>query len=74
MTVPSVVPGFPAPKASSFLHALCLFDWGEFGQGNGVNIHGIGIVVGTRWKVGLGVIHPFCKARIHIFWAWKIFD
>ena len=45
MTVPSVMPCLPASKALLFLHALCSFDWGEFGQGDGIYVHGIGIVV-----------------------------
>ena len=49
----SIVPGLPAPKASSFLHALCSFNWGEFGQGDGVHIHSIRIVVRARWEMCL---------------------
>ena len=50
----SIVSGLSAPKASSFLHAPCLFDWGEFGQGDSVHIHGIRIMVRARWEMCLG--------------------
>ena len=54
VAISSIVPGFSAPKASSFFHALCSFDWGEFGQGDGIHIHGIRIVVRARWEMCLG--------------------
>ena len=54
VAISSIVPGLPAPKASSFLHALSSFDWGEFGQGDGIHIHGIRIMVRARWRVYLG--------------------
>ena len=50
----SIVPSLPAPKASSFFHAFSSFDWGEFGQGDGVHIHSIRIVVRVRWEMCLG--------------------
>ena len=53
-TILSIVSSFSAPKASSFFHALCSFDWGEFGQGDGIHIHGIRIVVRARWEMCLG--------------------
>ena len=54
VTISSVVSSLPAPKALSFLYALCLFDWGEFGQGDSVHIHGIRIVMRVRWEMCLG--------------------
>ena len=54
VAISSIVSGLPAPKASSFLYALCSFDWGEFGQGDSVHIHGIRIMVWARWGVYLG--------------------
>ena len=54
MTISSIVPSLPAPKALSFLYALCSFDWGEFRLGDGVHIHGIMIVVRARWEMCLG--------------------
>ena len=50
----SIVPSLPAPKALSFLHALSLFDWCEFGQGDGIHIHSIRIMVRARWEMCLG--------------------
>ena len=45
VAVLSIVSSLSASEASSFLHTLCLFNWGEFGQGDGVHIHGIRIMV-----------------------------
>ena len=53
----------PAPKASSFLHALCSFDRGEFGQGDGIHIHSIRIVVRVRWEVCLGGNSSFSQGK-----------
>ena len=54
MAILSIVSSLPAPKALSFLYALCLFNWGEFRQGDGIHIHGIRIVVRARWEMCLG--------------------
>ena len=50
----SIVSGLPAPNTLSFLYALCSFDWGEFGQGDSIHIHGIRVMVWVRWGVYLG--------------------
>ena len=52
--ISSIVPSLPAPKASTFFHALSSFNWGEFGQGDSVHIPSIRIVVRARWGVYLG--------------------
>ena len=62
-TVLSIVSSLPAPKTLSFLCALCSFDWGEFRQGDGIYIHGIGIVVGVRGKMGLGGDSSFSQGE-----------
>ena len=48
------MPSLAAPKASSFFHAFSSFNWGEFGQGDSVHIHGIRIMVRARWEMCLG--------------------
>ena len=48
MAVLGIVHSLPASKTLSFLHALSLFNWGEFGQGDSVHIHSIWIVVRAR--------------------------
>ena len=63
VTVSSIVSCFPASKTLSFLYALCLFNWGEFGQGDGVHIHGIRIVVRTRWEMCLGGNSSFLQGE-----------
>ena len=50
----SIVPSFSASKALSFFHTLSSFNWGEFGQGDGIHIHSIRIVVRARWEMCLG--------------------
>ena len=66
-TVLCIVPCFPASEALSFLYALCLFNWGEFGQGDSVYIHGIGIMVGAIGKMGLGGNSSFLQGEdMHI--------
>ena len=54
VTISSIVSSLSAPKVSSFLYALCSFDWGEFGQGDSIHIHGIRIMVRARWEMCLG--------------------
>ena len=54
MAVSSVVSGFSASKASSFLHAFRLFNRGEFGQRDGIYIHGIWVMMGARGRVIVG--------------------
>ena len=54
MAVSSVVSSLPTPKALSFLYAFCTFDWGKFGQGDGIHIHGVWFVVRARWEMCLG--------------------
>ena len=63
MAILSVVSGLPAPEALSFLHVLCSFNWGEFGQGDGIHIHGIRIVVRVRWGVYLGGDSSFSQGE-----------
>ena len=63
MTILSIVSCLPAPKASSFLYVLSSFDWGEFLQGDGIDIHGIRIMVGVRWKVCLGGDLSFSQGK-----------
>ena len=63
MTISSVVSSLPAPEASSFLYALCLFNWGEFGQGDSVHIHCIRIVVRARWEMCLGGNSSFSQGE-----------
>ena len=52
--VPSVVSRFPASKTSPFLHALCTFNRGEFGQRDGIYIHGIWVMMGARGSIIVG--------------------
>ena len=54
MIVPCIMSYLPTSKPLSFLYALCSFDWGEFGQGDSVYFHGIGIMMGMRGEMGLG--------------------
>ena len=63
MTISSIVSSLPAPKALSFFYAFCSFDWGEFGQGDGVHIHGIRIVVRARWEMCLGGNLSFLQGK-----------
>ena len=63
MTILGIVSGLSASKASSFLYAICLFDWGEFGQGDSVHIHGVRIVVRARWEMCLGGNSSFLQGE-----------
>ena len=62
-TISGVVSSLPAPKALSFLYALCSFNWGEFGQGDNVHIHGIEIMVRARWEMCLGGNSSFSQGK-----------
>ena len=54
MAVSSVVSGFSASKTSPFLHAFRMFGRGEFGQRDGIYIHGIWVVMGARGSIIMG--------------------
>ena len=54
MAVSSIVSRFPASKTSPFLHALRVFNRGEFGQRDGIYIHGIWVVMGARGSIIVG--------------------
>ena len=67
VTIASVMSCLPAPKASSFLYALSSFNWGEFQQGDSIDIHSIRIMVGARWKVHLGGDSSFLQGEdVHL--------
>ena len=53
----------PTSKPLSFLYALCSFDWGEFGQGDSVYFHDIGIMMGMREEMGLGGNSSLSKGK-----------
>ena len=54
VAVSSIVSGFPASKTSPFLHALCMFNRGEFGQRDSIYIHGIWVMMGARGSIIVG--------------------
>ena len=67
MTVLGVVSGLSASETPSFLYTSCLFNWGEFRQGNSVHIHSVRIVVRVRWEVCLGGNSSFLQGEdVHL--------
>ena len=48
LTLEGIVPGQSAVKESSFTNTLGSFSGGEFGKGNGIDIHGIWVGGGSR--------------------------
>ena len=44
----SVVASLPASEVLSFFHTLHSFSWSELSQGDGINVHGIGIFLGSQ--------------------------
>ena len=60
VTIPGIVSSLLAPEASPFLHA---FNWGELGQGDSVDLHGIGVSLGTGRVVVLRGDLSFLKGK-----------
>ena len=52
-TVPGIVSCLLVSEASSFFHVFSSFDWGELRQGDSVDLHGIGVLLGIGREMDL---------------------